>query len=126
MPTEAVVADAQDALLEEFEQSDEPRPRGGSSRAGIMKPFVVLALPGMYLFYKYSQYRREQRELSRRRVTERELQHLHHKIVRELMIIVEDMEFKLDISAIFLLIPTRYPLLNMGLLALLKKVNFLL
>ncbi|KAK0166317.1 hypothetical protein PV328_004750 [Microctonus aethiopoides] len=50
------------------------------ARAGLMKPLVVLALPGMYLFYKYSQYRREQRELSRRRITERELQHLHHKI----------------------------------------------
>lgn len=52
-----------------------------SGRTGLMKPLVVLALPGMYLFYKYSQYRREQRELSRRSITERELQHLHHKIV---------------------------------------------
>ncbi|XP_011301523.1 actin cytoskeleton-regulatory complex protein pan1 isoform X2 [Fopius arisanus] len=57
-----------------------PRQNGQGGRAGIMKPLVVLALPGMYLFYKYSQYRREQRELSRRRITERELQHLHHKI----------------------------------------------
>ncbi|KYQ55730.1 hypothetical protein ALC60_05372, partial [Trachymyrmex zeteki] len=57
----------------------EQRPREGG-RSSFMRPLVVLALPGMYLFYKYNQYRQEQRELSRRRVTERELQHLHHKI----------------------------------------------
>lgn len=68
--------------LEDLDEPPEPRARGGGGgRTGLMKPLVVLALPGMYLFYKYSQYRREQRELSRRRVTERELQHLHHKIV---------------------------------------------
>lgn len=67
--------------LEDLDEPPEPRVRGGSGRASLMKPLVVLALPGMYLSYKYSQYRREQRELSRRRVTERELQHLHHKIV---------------------------------------------
>ncbi|XP_024939018.1 chromatin assembly factor 1 subunit A-B isoform X2 [Cephus cinctus] len=66
--------------LEGLVEPPEPRERGPTGRAGLMKPLVVLALPGMYLFYKYSQYRREQRELSRRRVTERELQHLHHKI----------------------------------------------
>lgn len=66
--------------LEDLDEPPEPRVRGASGRTGLMKPLVVLALPGMYLFYKYSQYRREQRELSRRRVTERELQHLHHKI----------------------------------------------
>lgn len=70
--------------LEDLDEPPEPRVRGGSGRASLMKPLVVLALPGMYLFYKYSQYRREQRELSRRRVTERELQHLHHKIVSNL------------------------------------------
>lgn len=72
--------------LEDLDEPPEPRVRGGSGRAGLMKPLVVLALPGMYLFYKYSQYRREQRELSRRRVTERELQHLHHKIVSEFLV----------------------------------------
>jgi len=55
-------------------------PRGLSSSA-FMKPFVVLALPGMYLFYKYNQYRRQQQEQNRRKVTERELAHLNHKIV---------------------------------------------
>lgn len=68
--------------LEDLDEPPEPRFRG-AGRAGLMRPLVVLALPGMYLFYKYSQYRREQRELSRRRVTERELQQLHHKIVSE-------------------------------------------
>ncbi|KAG7209824.1 hypothetical protein KM043_011434 [Ampulex compressa] len=66
--------------LEDLDEPPEPRVRGGSGRAGLMRPLVVLALPGMYLFYKYSQFWREQRELSRRRVAERELQHLHHKI----------------------------------------------
>ncbi|XP_066597593.1 uncharacterized protein [Prorops nasuta] len=69
------------ARLEDLDEPpEEPRLRGATGRTGLMKPLVVLALPGMYLFYKYSQYRREQRELSRRRVTERELQQLHHKI----------------------------------------------
>lgn len=49
----------------------------------LMKPFVVLALPGMYLFYKYSQYKQQQQEQCRRKVTERELAHLNHKIVSE-------------------------------------------
>lgn len=80
MPAVPAVAEGA-GQLEDLDEPPEPRVRGGSGRAGLMKPLVVLALPGMYLFYKYSQYRREQRELSRRRVTERELQHLHHKIV---------------------------------------------
>lgn len=50
-----------------------------------MKPFVVLALPGMYLFYKYNQYRRQQQEQNRRKVTERELAHLNHKIVSAML-----------------------------------------
>lgn len=45
-----------------------------------MKPFVVLALPGMYLFYKYNQYKRQQREQNKRKVTEQELAYLNHKI----------------------------------------------
>ncbi|XP_078035925.1 uncharacterized protein LOC144469468 [Augochlora pura] len=79
MPAVPAVAEAA-GQLEDLEEPPEPRVRGASGRAGLMRPLVVLALPGMYLFYKYSQYRREQRELSRRRVTERELQHLRHKI----------------------------------------------
>lgn len=51
------------------------------ANSAFMKPFVVLALPGMYLFYKYNQYKQQQQEQSRRKVTERELAHLNHKIV---------------------------------------------
>mgnify|MGYP005986677769 FL=1 len=50
----------------------------------LMKPFVVLALPGMYLFYKYNQYKRRRKENAKRRLTERELQHLNNKIVSTL------------------------------------------
>ncbi|XP_074659488.1 uncharacterized protein LOC141912174 [Tubulanus polymorphus] len=46
----------------------------------LMRPLVVLAIPGMYLFYKYNQYKRQQQEQHRRRVTEKELQHLNQKI----------------------------------------------
>ncbi|XP_041982255.1 chromatin assembly factor 1 subunit A-B [Aricia agestis] len=48
--------------------------------SSLMRPFVVLALPGMYLLYKYNQYRQQQMETARRRVTERELMHLNTKI----------------------------------------------
>ncbi|XP_032518745.1 protein split ends [Danaus plexippus] len=51
-----------------------------SSSSSLMRPFVVLALPGMYLLYKYNQYRQQQMETARRRVTERELMHLNTKI----------------------------------------------
>ncbi|XP_072395740.1 uncharacterized protein [Diabrotica undecimpunctata] len=46
----------------------------------LMKPFVVLALPGMYLFYKYNQYKRKRKENATRRLAERELLHLNNKI----------------------------------------------
>lgn len=52
----------------------------GPSTNPLMKPFVVLALPGMYLFYKYNQYKRKKKENARRRLTEKELQHLNNKI----------------------------------------------
>ena len=47
----------------------------------LMKPFVVLAIPGMYLVYKYNQFKRQQQENSRRRTAEKELAHLNQKIV---------------------------------------------
>lgn len=53
---------------------------GRIAHSPLMKPLVVLALPGMYLFYKYNQYKRQQQEQNRRKVTERELAHLNHKI----------------------------------------------
>ncbi|KAJ0174541.1 hypothetical protein K1T71_009649 [Dendrolimus kikuchii] len=55
-------------------------PQRASSSSSLMRPFVVLALPGMYLLYKYNQYRQQQMETARRRVTERELMHLNTKI----------------------------------------------
>ncbi|MPC89559.1 hypothetical protein E2C01_084513 [Portunus trituberculatus] len=47
----------------------------------LMRPLVALALPGMYLVYKYNQYKRQQQEANRRKAAERELVQLHHKIV---------------------------------------------
>lgn len=47
----------------------------------LIRPFVVLALPGMYLFYKYNQYKRKRKENTARRMAERELAYLNNKIV---------------------------------------------
>ncbi|XP_038222312.1 chromatin assembly factor 1 subunit A-A [Zerene cesonia] len=55
-------------------------PQRAPTTSSLMRPFVVLALPGMYLLYKYNQYRQQQMETARRRVTERELMHLNTKI----------------------------------------------
>lgn len=54
---------------------------GGWAARRLMRPLAALAAPGMYLVYKYNQYRRQVQENNRRKVTERELQHLNHKIV---------------------------------------------
>lgn len=48
---------------------------------GRRSPLETLALPGVILAYKYSQFRQRRREAASRRVTERELSALHHKIV---------------------------------------------
>ncbi|XP_055703535.1 uncharacterized protein LOC129802023 [Phlebotomus papatasi] len=47
---------------------------------GRRSPLEALALPGVILAYKYSQFRQRRREAANRRVTERELTALHHKI----------------------------------------------
>ncbi|XP_067626681.1 micronuclear linker histone polyprotein isoform X2 [Eurosta solidaginis] len=47
---------------------------------GRKSPLEALALPGVILAYKYSQFRQRRREAASRRVTERELVALHHKI----------------------------------------------
>ncbi|KPI99876.1 Malate dehydrogenase, glyoxysomal [Papilio xuthus] len=62
-------------------------PQRASSSSSLMRPFVVLALPGMYLLYKYNQYRQQQMETARRRVTERELMHLNTKIVNTIIVL---------------------------------------
>ncbi|XP_022251424.1 uncharacterized protein LOC111087792 isoform X1 [Limulus polyphemus] len=51
-----------------------------SMNAALMKPLVVLALPGMYLVYKINELKKQQQEQNRRKITERELTHLNHKI----------------------------------------------
>lgn len=48
---------------------------------GRRSPLETLAMPGAMLAYKYSQFRQRRREAASRRVTERELSALHHKIV---------------------------------------------
>lgn len=48
---------------------------------GRKSPLEALALPGVILAYKYSQFCQRRREAASRRVTERELSALHHKIV---------------------------------------------
>lgn len=50
---------------------------------GRRSPLETLALPGAMLAYKYSQFRQRRREAASRRVTERELSALHHKIVSQ-------------------------------------------
>ncbi|XP_050295806.1 uncharacterized protein LOC126735754 [Anthonomus grandis grandis] len=67
--------------MPEQEADPEPRHRGLPRHHNpLIKPFVVLALPGMYLFYKYNQYKRKRKENATRRLAERELQHLNYKI----------------------------------------------
>lgn len=66
--------------------SSPPGPQGFSmprplAQSALMRPLVALALPGMYLVYKYNQYKRQQQEANRRKAAERELTQLHHKIV---------------------------------------------
>uniref|UniRef100_A0A1A9WK50 Uncharacterized protein n=1 Tax=Glossina brevipalpis TaxID=37001 RepID=A0A1A9WK50_9MUSC len=53
---------------------------------GRKSPLEALALPGVILAYKYSQFRQRRREAASRRVTERELSALHHKIVSQIYI----------------------------------------
>lgn len=54
---------------------------GKAVSSALMKPLVVLALPGMYLVYKINEFKRHQQEMNRRKVTERELANLNSKIV---------------------------------------------
>ncbi len=48
---------------------------------GVFKPLGVLAMPGLYLVYKYNQFKRQQQENNRRKLAERELNNLNNKIV---------------------------------------------
>ncbi|KAL4222264.1 hypothetical protein ACF0H5_018301 [Mactra antiquata] len=50
------------------------------SDSSMTKPVSAITIPGMYLFYKYSEFKRQQQESHRKKVTEKELDHLNHKI----------------------------------------------
>ncbi|XP_060086082.1 uncharacterized protein LOC132565460 [Ylistrum balloti] len=57
-----------------------PAPRSPSP---VLKPLSALAVPGMFLFYKYNEIKRQSSHPTvpkRTTVTERELDHLNHKI----------------------------------------------
>lgn len=56
---------------------------------GRKSPLEALALPGVILAYKYSQFCQRRREAASRRVTERELSALHHKIVSGQLLILK-------------------------------------
>ena len=50
------------------------------------QPFSGLAVPWMYLLYKYNEYKRLQKEKREEIVTEKELTKLNNKIVSEILI----------------------------------------
>ena len=55
--------------------------------SSLMKPLAAgLAIPGLYLMYKFHEYREKERKRERRRFTERDLQTLNRKIVSILII----------------------------------------
>ena len=56
-------------------------PSTSETSSPLAKPLSAIAVPGMYLFYKYSEFKRQQQEIHRKKVTEKELDHLNHKIV---------------------------------------------
>ncbi|KAH3720134.1 hypothetical protein DPMN_063028 [Dreissena polymorpha] len=61
-------------------RSSAKMPEGQESSSPLSKSLSALAVPGMYLFCKYNEFKRHQQEISRKKVTERELDHLNHKI----------------------------------------------
>ncbi|XP_052245694.1 uncharacterized protein LOC127854674 [Dreissena polymorpha] len=63
-------------------RSSAKMPEGQESSSPLSKSLSALAVPGMYLFCKYNEFKRHQQEISRKKVTERELDHLNHKIDR--------------------------------------------
>ena len=49
--------------------------------SSVMKHISAIAVPGMYLYYKYNEFKKQRIEDMKRKVTERELDHLNQKIV---------------------------------------------
>lgn len=52
--------------------------------SSVVKHLSAIAVPGMYLYYKYNEFKRQRIEDMKRKVTERELDHLNQKIVSDL------------------------------------------
>lgn len=49
--------------------------------SSVLRHISAIAVPGMYLYYKYNEFKRQRIEDMKRKVTERELDHLNQKIV---------------------------------------------
>lgn len=62
-----------------------PGKESGSFKSSLSH-FVSSLLPTMFLVCKFHEYKRQQQEQSRRKVTERELSNLNHKIVSGLLV----------------------------------------
>ena len=62
-----------------------PKQKPSSSLAN---PFSVLAIPGMFLLYKYNEFRRLQEEIREKNITEKELKKLNNKIVSKSFFII--------------------------------------
>lgn len=71
----------QAVIAKECEYSKREGARGASRRRMPRRGLDALVLPGKFLVDKLTGFKKQQQEQSRRKVTERELAHLHHKIV---------------------------------------------
>lgn len=49
--------------------------------SSVMRHISAIAVPGMYLYYKYNEFKRQRIEDMKRKVTEKELNNLNQKIV---------------------------------------------
>ena len=55
---------------------------GITMNSSLMKPLAAgLAIPGLYIMYKFHEYREKERKRERRRFTDKDLQTLNRKIV---------------------------------------------
>ncbi|VDI12031.1 Hypothetical predicted protein [Mytilus galloprovincialis] len=63
--------------------------------SSVVKHLSAIAVPGMYLYYKYNEFKRQRIEDMKRKVTERELDHLNQKIGR-LLAKIDESETEFD------------------------------
>ncbi|XP_045169902.1 uncharacterized protein LOC123532511 [Mercenaria mercenaria] len=82
---------------------DEKMPTHSDPGSPLTKPLSAIAVPGMYLFYKYSEFKRQQQEVHRKKVTEKELDHLNHKIDK-LLAKIDDKDTEQTVTS-----PTKTP-----------------